>query len=162
MRGVCGTTVLIRRYSVGLGIAAAVITVDLLTKRWASIEFAGNPVTIIDGFLGFTFVENPGAAFGLFRSGGSVIALAAIVISAVVLVAMAFPRPHMELAALGLVLGGAVGNLVDRVARGPGLVDGKVIDWIELWFIPTFNIADMAVNAAVVLLLIQAWRTRSD
>ena len=161
MRGVRGTAILIRRYSVGLGIAATVVTIDLLTKRWASVEFAGNPVTIIEGWLGFTFVENPGAAFGLFRSGGSVIAVAAIVISLVVIGAMALPRPPLELVALGLVLGGAVGNLVDRVARGPGLVDGKVIDWIEFLFIPTFNIADMAVNAAVALLLIQAWRTRS-
>ena len=162
MCGVRRTPILIQRYTIGLAIAAGVITADLLTKRWASIEFAGNPVTIIDGWLGFTFVENPGAAFGTFRSGGSVIAVAAIIISLVVIGAMAFPRPRLELVALGLVLGGAVGNLVDRIARGPGLVDGKVIDWIELWIIPTFNIADMAVNAAVVLLLVQAWRTRSS
>jgi signal peptidase II len=77
-------------------------------------------------------------------------------------VALAGDRPPLETVALGFVLGGAVGNLVDRFARGDGIIDGPVIDWIELWFIPTFNIADASVTIAVALLLIHAWRTRSS
>ena len=67
----------------------------------------------------------------------------------------------METAAYGLIIGGALGNLVDRVFRGPGLLDGRVIDWIDLWWIPTFNVADMSITIAVALLLIHAWLTRS-
>jgi signal peptidase II len=59
-----------------------------------------------------------------------------------------------------LIIGGALGNLVDRIFRGPGFLDGKVIDWIDLWWIPTFNVADMSITVAVGLLLIHAWQTR--
>lgn len=151
---------MIRRYLIALGIAAGVVILDLWTKRYAALHFDGNPVEIIPGFFGFTYIENPGGAFGFFQNGGTIIGIAAIVVTGVVLVALASPRPTLETVALGFVLGGAIGNLVDRFARGDGLIDGPVIDWIELWIIPTFNLADASVTLAVALLLIQAWRKR--
>jgi len=151
---------LTRRYLTGLGIAAAVVALDLWTKRYAALNFAGKPVEVIPGFLSFTYVENPGAAFGFFRSGGTIIAVAAMVVTIVVLVALAAPRSNLEIVALGFVLGGALGNLVDRFARGEGVIDGAVIDWIDLWLIPTFNLADASITIAVSLLLVHAWRTR--
>jgi signal peptidase II len=154
------THLLTRRYLIGLGIGAIVTVVDLLTKRYAAVNFAGSPVEVIPGFLGFTFVENPGGAFGMFQSGGVVIGVAAIIVTVVVLYALATPRPTMETVSLGFVVGGALGNLIDRFARGPGIIDGPVIDWIELWFIPTFNVADASVTVAVALLLIHAWWSR--
>jgi signal peptidase II len=150
----------IRRYGTGFGIAAVLVFADLLTKRYAALHFAGNPVEVIPNFFGFTYVENPGGAFGLFQNGGTVIGIAAIIVTIVVLVALARERPLLEIVALGFVLGGALGNLVDRFARGDGIIDGPVIDWIELWVIPTFNIADASVTVAVALLLIHAWRSR--
>jgi signal peptidase II len=152
--------VTLRRYPTALGIALAVVVADLVTKRYAALNFDGSPVEVIPGFLGFTYVENPGGAFGLFPGGGVIIGIAAIVVTVIVLVALFRDRPPLEMVALGFVLGGAVGNLVDRFARGEGIIDGPVIDWIELWFIPTFNIADASVTVAVSLLLIHAWRTR--
>lgn len=151
---------MIRRYGTALAIAGAIVALDLWTKRYAALHFAGSPVEIIGGFFGFTYVENPGGAFGSFQSGGVIIGIAALIIAIVVLVALAKPRPVLETVALGFVLGGAVGNLVDRFARGPGIIDGAVIDWIELSIIPTFNLADASVTVAVALLLIQAWRNR--
>lgn len=149
-----------RRYLFGLGIAVAVVVIDLWTKRYAALHFDGDPLVLIPGFLEFTFVENPGGAFGSFPGGGTVIAIAAIVVTIVVVVAIAAERQLLETVALGLVLGGAVGNLVDRFARGDGLVDGSVIDWVNLWVIPTFNVADASVTVAVTLLLIHAWRSK--
>jgi len=154
------TRVLIRRYLIGLGVAAAVVTADLITKRHAALDFDGDPVEVIPGFFGFTYVENPGGAFGMFQDGGVVIGIAALIVAIAVLVAMAHDRPLLETVALGFVVGGAVGNLVDRFARGEGIIDGPVIDWIELSIIPTFNIADASVTVAVALLLIYAWWTR--
>lgn len=151
---------MIRRYLIGLGAAAAVVTADLITKRYAALEFEGNPVEVIPGVFGFTYLENPGGAFGMFQNGGVVIGIAALIIATAVFVALAYERPILETVALGFVLGGATGNLVDRFARGDGIIDGPVIDWIELSVIPTFNIADASVTVAVALLLIHAWWTR--
>ena len=154
------THLLTRRYLIGLGIGAIVTVIDLLTKRYAALNFAGSPVEVIPGFFGFTFVENPGGAFGMFQNGGVVIGVAAIIVTVVVLYALATARPTLETVSLGFVVGGAFGNLIDRFARGPGIIDGPVIDWIELWFIPTFNIADASVTVAVAMLLIHAWWSR--
>jgi signal peptidase II len=151
---------LIQRYLLGLGVAAAVVIADLTTKRLAALKFNGSPVEVIPGFFGFTYVENPGGAFGMFQSGGVVIGIAALIIAVVVVVAIAAERPWSETVALGLVVGGAIGNLVDRFARGDGIIDGPVIDWIELSIIPTFNIADASVTVAVALLLIFSWWKR--
>ncbi|HJQ76824.1 MAG TPA: signal peptidase II [Acidimicrobiia bacterium] len=152
--------ILIRRYLIGLGVAAAVVALDLWTKRLAVLNFADGDFVLIPGFLELTYVENPGVAFGFFPDGGTVVGIAALVIAIVVLVSLGTPRPGFETVVLGLVLGGAVGNLVDRVARGPGIIDGAVIDWVNLWVIPTFNVADASITIAVGLLLIHAWRSR--
>ena len=151
---------MINRYLTAIGLALAVVVADLVTKRYASVHFVDSPVEVIPGFLTFTYTENPGAAFSLFQDAGPLIGVAAIVVAAVVLWSMRVRRPAIEVIALGLVLGGALGNLTDRVFRGEGLMDGKVIDWIDLWWIPNFNVADASVTIAVGLLLIHAWRTR--
>lgn len=151
---------MIKRYLIALVVGALVVAADLLTKRLAAVEFAGNPVEIVPGFFGFTYVENFGSAFGFFQDGGTVVAIAAMLVTVVVIGAIAIERPVFETVILGLVLGGAIGNLVDRFARGDGLLDGGVIDWIELWLIPTFNLADASVTVAVGLLLLRAWQTR--
>jgi signal peptidase II len=151
---------LTRRYALAAGIGVFVVLVDAFTKRWASIRFSGNPVEVIPGFLTFTYTENPGAAFGSLQNAGPILGVAAIGVTLGLLWALRRPRPVLEVVAFGLIMGGAIGNLVDRIFRGPGLLDGKVIDWINLWWIPTFNLADMSITIAVVLLLIQSWRTR--
>jgi signal peptidase II len=151
---------LIRRYALAVGIATFVVLVDSVTKRWASIQFDGNPLEVIPGFLTFTYTENPGAAFGSFQNAGPFLGAAAIAVTVGLLWALRHARPGLEVVGFGLIIGGALGNLVDRIFRGPGLLDGKVIDWVDLWWIPTFNMADMSITFAVVLLVVQTWRTR--
>ena len=65
-----------------------------------------------------------------------------------------------EAVAIGLVLGGAVGNLLDRVFRGDGWLDGKVIDFIDFNFFPTFNVADSAITIGAILAVLLAFRDR--
>lgn len=144
-------------YTTAVAIAAAVLVVDALTKRWASATFTAEPTSVIGDFLQFRFVENTGAAFSMFQGAGSFFGVAAI--AAICLILWLLRRPHgtLEVVGIGLVMGGAAGNLVDRLARGPGLFDGPVIDWIDLWFIPTFNVADASITVAVVVLLIGSW-----
>lgn len=134
--------------------------IDLVTKRVAAGRFAEGDLILIPGFLRLTFVENPGAAFSLFRDAGPFFGVAAIVVTAVVLWTLRKSRPLLEVVAFGLIIGGALGNLSDRLFRGDGLLDGKVIDWVDLWWIPTFNLADASITFAVALLLIHSWRTR--
>ncbi len=148
-----------RRYLLAGGIAAVVVALDLFTKRLAALNFVEDRVVVIPDFLEFTYHENPGAAFSLFQSGGEIIGVVVIIILGVVLWSLRTERPTTEVVVFGLIIGGAVGNLADRVFRGPGLLDGRVIDWIDLWWIPTFNVADMAVTIAVSVLVIHSWVT---
>lgn len=83
-----------------------------------------------------------------------------MVIVAFLLYALRVERPGIEVAAYGFVMGGALGNFADRLFRSEGFLDGNVIDWINLWVIPTFNIADTSITIAVGLLIIDAWNRR--
>jgi signal peptidase II len=140
-------------------IAGAVVGFDQLTKRWAAIEFADAPRPIIPGILTFRFTENPGAAFSLFENAGPFLGIAAVIAVGLVGAGLAKKRPMYEVVGFGLIIGGAIGNLVDRIARGPGFLDGRVIDWVQLPNFPTFNLADSAITLAVVTLLIGSWRS---
>jgi signal peptidase II len=148
----------LRAYVVAVTTAVAVVILDLVTKRIAAASFADQPLTVIPGVLRFTFGENPGAAFSMFQDGGQFLALAAMVAVVVVLVALRTPRPTMEVVAFGLIMGGAVGNLIDRIARADSFLDGRVIDWIQFPNFPIFNIADSAITISVVLLFVATWQ----
>jgi signal peptidase II len=148
-----------RQLAIGLGISATIIVVDLLTKRYAATTFKTDPVEVIPGVLDFVYTENFGASFSMFQDLGWFLALAAVAATGIVLKALTHVRPLGEVLAFGMIGGGAVGNLIDRIARGEGLADGGVIDWIRLPNFPVFNIADSSITVAVVLLLVMAWRT---
>jgi signal peptidase II len=140
------------------GIGAVVVLADQLTKAWARAALEDTIIEVIPGFLRLALAENSGAAFGLFRGGGQVIAVLAVVAVGVIFFAFRKVDRWWDILGLGLVLGGAVGNLVDRLTRGGGLLDGLVTDWIDLWFIPNFNVADAAISIGVALLLLGAIR----
>lgn len=151
-----------RRHAMAAGVAAGVLAVDLATKRLAAIELQGERLPLIEGFLELTYTENPGGAFSMFPEGGTFLGIAAILISLFVVWLVGRSESVVEVVALGLVLGGALGNLADRVFRGDGLLDGAVIDWVSLWWIPTFNVADASVTVAVAILLVHSWMTPSS
>lgn len=143
----------------GYLIAAGVVGLDYFTKRWAAAEFADGPHVIIPGVLTFRYTENPGAAFSLFQNAGPFLGIAAVVAVGLVGAALARNRPGYEVVAFGLIIGGALGNLIDRMLRGPGFLDGRVIDWVQLPNFPTFNVADSAITLAVATLLVGSWRS---
>lgn len=145
-----------------VAIGAAVVLVDQLTKAWARAALDDTVVEVIPGFLQFALAENSGAAFGFFKGGGEIIAVFAVVAVGVILFAFRAVDHWADLIGLGLVLGGAVGNLIDRLTRGDGLLDGRVTDWVELWFIPNFNVADASISIGVALLLLGALRKPNE
>lgn len=116
----------------------------------------GRRIPIIGDTFDLRLVLNSGSAFGLFPNATLFITIAStLVIVAVVVWAVRDPTVSV---ALGLVIGGGIGNLSDRFFRPPGGGFGHVVDFIYLSFWPTFNVADSAICVGVGFLLLQAWR----
>jgi len=141
-----------------LGAAGAVILADQLTKWWAVSSLRVHPISLFGDVLEFHYVTNPGAAFSILQGAGSLIALVAIALAVFIFVVVRKVEHRAEALALGLVLGGALGNVIDRVFRGPGLADGQVVDWIDFSFFPAFNVADAAITIGAALALLVAFR----
>lgn len=138
------------------GVGLAVLVIDQLTKNWARDSFADGSTQVLGDWLRFKYSQNPGAAFSTFTDAGQLIGVIGIAVSVFIVFLIARTSRRIELVALGLILGGALGNLTDRIFRGGGVLDGPVVDWIDWWFIPTFNVADASLNIGVALLLIAA------
>lgn len=133
------------------------IAADQLTKVWALAALDEGPINLIGDTLRFRLTRNPGAAFSSFAGGGTAIAVIAII--AAVAIALYLPKveERVDRLALALIMGGALGNVADRIFRGDGFLDGAVIDFIDLSFWPTFNVADSAISVGVVLMLVSAF-----
>ena len=140
-------------------IALVVLAADQVTKAWARSTLADRDLELIPGFLRFHLAENPGSAFSLFQGLGSWLGLAAILASGMILVLVEKTGNRAELVGFSLILGGAVGNLGDRVFKGRWLT-GSVTDFIDFSFWPNFNVADSAITIGVVTLLWAANRSR--
>jgi len=141
-------------------LATVVVGVDQLAKWWATTALADGPIVVIDGFFQFRLTFNTGASFSLFSGGGQVLAVIAFGVVSLIVYVLGDASRRLEAVSLGLVLGGAVGNLVDRVFRGPGLLDGAVVDFIDFSFFAVFNVADIAINVGVGLLFVVAFWKR--
>ena len=136
-------------------VAWAVWIIDLATKIWAvnNLSYKSN-VKVIGEFFQLTFVRNPGAAFS-FAAGATVFLS---IFSLVVMIAVLYYAPRITsrgwAVVLGLVLGGILGNMVDRIFREPGVLRGHVIDWLQLPNWPVFNIADTAIVVATAIAVV--------
>lgn len=127
--------------------------VDRFTKLWAERALAGRPpVTVIPGVLQLNYTTNSGGAFGLGQSAPWLFAAATILVAAAIVASSFRLRNGPTAVALGLILGGAFGNLTDRVVRGDGLLSGHVVDLIDFHVWPVFNMADSAIVIGAVLL----------
>ncbi|MCP2264007.1 signal peptidase II [Promicromonospora thailandica] len=141
-------------------LAALVLAVDQLTKWWAESALVPNAPTIpvVGDLLGIRLIYNPGAALSI--ASGYTWILTIVVTVVVVFIVRAIGRLGSRgwAAALGLLLGGAVGNLVDRLAREPGFARGHVVDFIDYAGFFVGNVADIAVVAAAVLIALLSLR----
>lgn len=142
-----------RRRVVAIGVV--VLAADIVTKTWAAQVLTHDPVRLWSGRIVLTESRNPGAAFGLGTSLTPVLTVlaAAAVVAAVVMAARAHGLLLMMV--FGLALGGAAGNLTDRLFRSPGFGFGHVVDWISIGWWPTFNLADGALVTAAALAVLQ-------
>ena len=127
-----------------------------MTKQLALAALADGPIHLIDGALSLNLSYNSGGAFGILQGLPGFFLVATIVIAGLILVWVRHVESARSLIPLGMVLGGGIGNLVDRVVREPG---GRVVDFIDLHVWPVFNLADSAIVIGVLLLLIFTART---
>lgn len=148
-----------RTYAVLLLVAAVVVGIDQLTKQLALDRLEDGPVVVIDGILRWNLNYNPGGAFGLLQGLPGFFLVATIVVAGLILVWARSVEGTAHVIPLGMVLGGGLGNVFDRVLRDTG---GRVVDFIDLYFWPIFNIADSAIVIGVIVLLIVTARSESE
>jgi signal peptidase II len=140
-------------------VAVAAYAVDLGTKLLAVGRLTeGDPVNVVGSWLRLDLVRNPGAAFSTGTSYTLLLSLIAVIAAATVIRYGRRLGDRTWAIALGLLLAGVCGNLTDRVFREPGFMRGHVVDFLEFPHWPVFNVADMLIDAAVVLIVLQSWR----
>ena len=156
----------IRRFIAWLTVALVVIVADQATK-WAIIEWVPLYGKVpINSFINLTHQQNSGAAFSFLAGAGGwqrwFFIVLAIVISAVLVVWLAKLKPHAKLEAisLSLILGGAIGNVIDRI------VYGYVVDFLDVYIgsshWPAFNVADSVICIGAVLLILDSFKSEPE
>jgi signal peptidase II len=148
-----------RRVGVLLAVAVAVLAADAVSKAIVVARLSGQPpVRLLGGFLTLIVSRNPGAAFSIGPS--LTVVFTAIAVGVIVFILRTSRRIGSLgwAVSLGLLLGGATGNLTDRLLRSPGPLRGHVVDWIMLPHWPVFNLADSSIVCGGVLAVLLAMR----
>ena len=143
-----------RRLPLLLSVAGVVLALDVLTKVLAVKYLTpGEPVSIIGDTVTWTLVRNSGAAFSMATGYTWVLTLVALgVVAGIIWMGRRLVSPWWAVG-LGMILGGALGNLVDRFFRSPGPLRGHVVDFLSIGWWPVFNVADPAVVGGAILLV---------
>jgi signal peptidase II len=145
------------RWALLLGVAAAVLALDQLSKWWAVNHLELRTIDVV-WTLRLHLTLNHGSAFSLANGRGALISLAALVIVAVLLRSGRYATRAPTAIAIGLVLGGAIGNLLDRGFReGHGFLGGGVVDFVDLQWWPVFKLADSAIVIGAIGLFLVSW-----
>jgi len=139
-------------------IAAIVVVLDQLTKWWAVANLQDRDVELF-WTLRLNLSYNTGMAFGTGQGWGPVIGAVAMIVIVVLVVGLRRPPSRIGDVAVGMVVGGAIGNVIDRLARDPGWLRGGVVDFIDFQWFPIFNVADMGITIGGVLLVMSSWRS---
>jgi signal peptidase II len=167
------------RWGVVAGSVIVVLLIDQLSKRWAldrlAPESLGSPREYIEviGPLRFNLAFNTGASFSMGSDAGRFIGLIAIVIVVVLVVIARKVDSKVQLVLIGVVMGGALGNIIDRLTRvgavdpfdgsvTSGFMSGAVVDFIDVQFWPIWNVADMAVVCGGIALAVLSMRVPRD
>jgi len=147
-----------RPVAIALAIVAAVVALDQLTKTWAVRELGDGPVSVVGDFAELRLSFNPGASFSLLTGRTPILAVLAIVIAGALVWVLVRTDSLGMAVGFGLVLGGALGNLADRIFRAPRFLHGEVVDFVSVGAWPTFNVADSAITIGAILVIWFAWR----
>jgi signal peptidase II len=133
----------------------AIVAIDQLTKAWAVSALAGGPKHLVGDLVVFDLARNSGSAFSRFQGYTPVLAVLAIVIMVFLARSLRQTTDRWMLVGLVLVLGGALGNLADRLARSPGFLRGHVVDFVAIGWWPVFNFADSCITIGAIILIVR-------
>ncbi|TDE16078.1 signal peptidase II [Jiangella asiatica] len=140
-------------------LTVAVTVLDQASKVWAEAELSGRePIQLIGDLLQLRLLYNSGAAFSIATGMTWLLTLIVVIVIAAVIRASARLGSPGWTVALGLLLGGAFGNLIDRLFREPGFPEGHVVDFIDYGGLFVGNIADIAITVAAVLIAVLTLR----
>jgi signal peptidase II len=137
-------------------IAAVVVVLDQATKHWAVNELSDGDEIAIVWTLQLNLAFNSGMAFGRGTGFGPVIALVATGVIVWLLLSLRGEGGKLSAFGMGCVIGGAAGNLIDRLFRGDAWLRGSVVDFIDFQWFPIFNVADIAINVGAAALILNA------
>jgi signal peptidase II len=142
-------------------LVAPIVIVDQLTKHWALNRLSGGRTIDLVGSLRFNLAFNKGMAFSQAAGAGPVIGALGFVIVIVVVSWIRRSARGAAAVAASLIVGGAIGNLVDRLFRGDAWLRGAVVDFIDLQWFPVFNVADSAITVGAAMMMLAALRPPS-
>lgn len=140
------------------GLIAVIVASDQLTKHWALNRLSDNRVIDLVGSLRFKLAFNKGMAFSQATGAGPIIGALGFVVVIVIVVWLRRSAQGAAAVAAGLIVGGAIGNLADRLLRGDAWLRGAVVDFIDVQWWPVFNVADAAISIGAVLMVVASLR----
>jgi signal peptidase II len=153
------TALTVRTWRTLFSVAWFVWILDLATKIWAVSALSHRPnIKVLGSFFQLSFARNSGAAFS-FATGGTIfLSIFGLIVLSVIFYYSTRITSKGWAVVLGLVMGGIIGNLIDRIFREPGMLRGHVIDWMQLPHWPIFNIADSAIVIAALISMVLSAR----
>jgi signal peptidase II len=137
-------------------VSGLVVLLDQFTKHWALGALSNGSIVHVVWTLQFNLAFNSGMAFSRGRGLGPLIAVVATVVIVWLLISLRTGGSRLSTFGMGCLIGGAAGNLIDRLFRGDGWLRGSVVDFIDFQWFPIFNVADMAINVGAALLILNS------
>jgi signal peptidase II len=142
-----------------LALSALVLVIDQVTKAWAVARFrVGERLEVVPGFFDLTLVYNPGAAFSFLAAADGwqrwfFVGIGVAASGFILWLLAKHGSQRLFGFSLAMILGGAIGNVIDRLLRGE-VVDFLLAHWQDRWYFPAFNVADSAITVGAVLLIL--------
>ena len=157
-----GRLTLFKATRTSLLVAGVIAALDQLSKAWALRDLSDEHIIPVIWTLQFNLTYNRGMAFSRGAGLGPVIGVIALVVVVMLLLSLRRADNSLTRLATGLIIGGAVGNILDRLFRGSGWMRGAVIDFIDFQWWPVFNIADMAIMIGAATMIVAMLKYNSQ
>ena len=148
------TVTLVKASRMSLLVAAIIVLFDQMSKAWALRDLADGRIIHVIWTMQFNLTYNRGMAFSRGTGIGPIIGVIGLVVVGLLLLSLRRADNALTRVATGLIIGGAVGNILDRLFRGSGWMRGAVIDFIDFQWWPVFNVADMAIMIGAATMMV--------